>query len=100
MRLESQLGAPLASGQRRRSLWANCHPDYAARAVALAVEHAGPFHYEVFNLADEFVTEKVDLRLFVNMLTRELSDVHCDNRSLFATAKAEEVLGWEPCRDR
>ena len=89
---------------RRGSLWANCHPQYAAQAAVLAVNHEGLFWYEAFNLCDRYVPECVDLREFLAKEYREQSQHFIARakvgRSLFDTTKAQEVLGWEPCDEK
>ena len=67
---------------RRGALWANCHPEYAATALALAATTEGPFWYDVFNIVDRYLPAGLE------------------GESAFDTTKAQMVLGWEPCEDR
>ena len=89
---------------RRGGFWANCHPDYAAKAAVLAVRHEGPFWYEAFNLCDRYVPACVDLTAFLLAeypdLQRSMIFRSREGHSLFDTTKAQKVLGWEPCDER
>jgi len=90
---------------RRGSLWANCHPDYAAQAAVLAVRYGGkPLWYEAFNLCDRYVPECVELTEFLleeyPTLRQNVIFRGHEGHSLFDTIKAQKVLGWEPCDER
>jgi len=86
---------------RRKCLFANCHPDYAARAVVLAVEYGDPLWGEAFNIFDRYTHESVDLPAF---LARDYPGVEGwqdlgEHGCLFSTGKAETWLGFEPCEE-
>jgi hypothetical protein len=76
-------------------LWANDHPDHAARAVALVAQAEGPFWHEVFNATDRYVSMKVDFPAFI----RDRAGLAWDQRSPFDISKLE-ALGWEPSDER
>jgi len=86
---------------RHKCFFANCDPDYAARAVVLAVEYEHPPWYEAFNIVDRYTQADIDV---VEFLERDYPSVRIrrklDGHScLFSTEKAQAILGFEPCED-
>lgn len=85
---------------RRGSFFTNCHPEFAAQAIVRAAELPGQHWNEVFNIADQFTHESIDLREF---LAREYPGVEIrgslDHNSLISVEKAKTVLGFQPCED-
>lgn len=74
---------------------ANCHPDYAAQAVAMAANlDLGLPDWSVFNIADKYLPAG-----FTPEMSKTLFGIETEY-SLISTAKAEQVLGWQPCEDR
>jgi hypothetical protein len=74
---------------------ANCHPDYAAAALAkaadLKVELPG---WSVYNVADKYLPSSVTPKLALKLVGVETENV------IFYTDKAERVLDWTPCEER
>jgi len=84
---------------KRGCLFTNCHPDYAAQAIQLAVEAEGPFWYEPFNITDRYTHRSIDVREFAHRaypgvpVSKSLEQ----HDSLITPKKAMEVLGFKPC---
>jgi nucleoside-diphosphate-sugar epimerase len=83
---------------RRGSLFANCHPEYAADALFRAAIMSVPFvNFQVFNIVDMYPPDGLDLDWLASEVG--VTDYPLD-RSPFYTDKASLLLGWEPCKDR
>jgi nucleoside-diphosphate-sugar epimerase len=86
---------------KRGCLFSNCHPDYAAQAIRLAVEAEGPFWYEPFNITDQYTHRSVDVYEFAHRaypgvpVSRSLKE----HDSLITPRKAMTMLGFDPCKD-
>lgn len=86
---------------KRGCFFSNCHPDYAAAAVVRAVEAAGPFWYEPFNICDLYTHADIDVHAFLKQEYPSVP-VHVElgpHDSLISCAKAMRELGYVPCQD-
>lgn len=88
---------------RRSAFWTNCHPDYVTQAAKLALEAAGPFTYEAFNICDRYAPDAVDIAAFLEaeypgaILRSQWNGT--PQQSLISVEKAERLLGFRPCED-
>lgn len=81
--------------------FSNCHPQYAAQALVAAAQAEGPFHYEVFNVADRYTHRSVDVAEFLaeHHPQAEVRAKMGEHSCLFDTRKAQDVLGFKPCEE-
>ena len=80
---------------RLNVMLANCHPDYAAKALVLAANlNLRLPDWSVYNITDKYLPSS-----FTPQMALTLFGIETD-RSLFDMSKAERVLGWEPCEER
>jgi nucleoside-diphosphate-sugar epimerase len=96
-----QYPKPKALAHLKRDDWrlmvmlANCHPDYAAKALALAADlNIELPDWSVFNIVDRYLPSGITPQMMLTLFGIET------DRTLFCTKRAEEVLGWEPCEER
>jgi nucleoside-diphosphate-sugar epimerase len=83
------------SDWRLNVMMANCHPDYAAKALTLAADLKLRLpDWSVYNIADKYLPSD-----FTPQMALTLFGIETD-QSLFTTEKAERVLGWQPCEER
>lgn len=86
---------------RRGCFFTTCHPQSVANAAKLAIEAAGPFWYEAFNITDKYMHGSVNVREF---LAQEYPEVELrvevtDHMCLISCDKAIRVLGYRPNED-
>lgn len=76
-------------------MMANCHPDYAAAALVLAADLDRDLPgWSVFNIADEYLPAGFSPEMAQTLFGIETC------KSLIDTTKAQQVLEWQPCRER
>jgi nucleoside-diphosphate-sugar epimerase len=80
---------------RLHVMLANCHPDYAAKALVLAADLNKKLpDWSVYNVTDRYLPASFTPEMALTIFGVETK------KSLFDISKAERVLGWEPCEER
>ena len=80
---------------RLNVMMANCHPDYAAKALVLAADLEKKLpDWSVYNVTDRYLPTNFSPEMALTIFGYETC------KSLFDISKAERVLGWEPCEER